>query len=846
MKAANLGEMAALKTQVEDLLYTAMVRGNTISEGLGHCQLYLTPKQVGYLIGAKLSKLEDSIPHHILHLQESSLQIGGETIWVQFLDTQGIDRGYKAKYMSSILNDEVTRKPYFAELKGKLGKGQSLFNGYDDDLMSFIWVKNSELYRLYQQIAIASFQKASGFRVHRAQDTIYPSLFAELAPKIRQGMLLTKRKNQATFELFNVSSFKKSADNLTYSICAPQSDLAPEERLIRYKTRMWVYAKHHQLRLEIKQTTNELTLDETSYRNWLKIIDLELGRSKKTFKVDTAFSEYISDFGSFYIHYPESRKACSVASVLNADLKENLFHYDEKIQPNIVYIEKEEYIEWLKKKGTCLDAIQIPIPPAQTKYIKQLHKLRYNPVVEYKTKLISATWTVLKETIDSPELLNAITLGLETKNTILEQQEFKEEEKLDLFKRQQFRQQLGRGVLGIEPTSITPYVNAATMNRINHYCRVVSEHILTLGYSRKELEKIIKQFIYSINVSPNIFFDAEKDTIILKSGQYQVELFDLHPEGVPKNHCRLISILSAEILCALADFVFYNTYLEVQEQVIAQKAPTTPVIEPITTPAEHEPKSLVTTKIRKAQKNNSTDQLLKTRPDIIVQAMSTQGYTYAAPSGIEGAGNGLYVKGPVKLKKGQIITWYNGELINTSDITPDTDQTHIISLEGYASKNSPLIQCDPSRTKHKGQGDFANHSTTPNVTRKTVYYAGLPVAVVLVYIGEPFELEENESYEMVFNYGVNAARSIHHIQGNMDFTPQIIRHNGKRKHEQEGNEDSSPQKNENNPEPTFESKRSQNDRRLSPKFFAQLPTENPTPEAAAETTKTSGMILGAD
>ena len=296
----------------------------------------------------------------------------------------------------------------------------------------------------------------------------------------------------------------------------------------------------------------------------------------------------------------------------------------------------------------------------------------------------------------------------------------------------------------------------------------------------------------------------------------------------------------------MADFVFYNTYLEVQEQVIAQKAPTTPVIEPITTPAEHEPKSLVTTKIRKAQKNNSTDQLLKTRPDIIVQAMSTQGYTYAAPSGIEGAGNGLYVKGPVKLKKGQIITWYNGELINTSDITPDTDQTHIISLEGYASKNSPLIQCDPSRTKHKGQGDFANHSTTPNVTRKTVYYAGLPVAVVLVYIGEPFELEENESYEMVFNYGVNAARSIHHIQGNMDFTPQIIRHNGKRKHEQEGNEDSSPQKNENNPEPTFESKRSQNDRRLSPKFFAQLPTENPTPEAAAETTKTSGMILGAD
>ena len=453
---------------------------------------------------------------------------------------------------------------------------------------------------------------------------------------------------------------------------------------------------------------------------------------------------------------------------------------------------------------------------------------------------------MLKKTIEAPELLNAITLGLETKNTILEQQEFKEEEKLDLFKRQQFRQQLGRGVLGIEPTSITPYVNDATMNQINRYCRVVSEHIKTLGYTSKELEKIIKQFIYSINVSPNIFFDEEKKTIILKSGQYQVDLFDFHSEGVPKNHCRLLSILSAEILCALADFVFYITYLKVQEQVIAQKASTVSVTEPITTPDEPEPKSMVTKKIRQAQKHNSTDQLLKTRPDIVIQALSTQGYTYTAPSGIEGAGNGLYVKGPVKLKKGQIITWYNGELINASDITPDTDQTHIISLEGYASKNSQLILCDPSHTKHKGQGDSANHSTTPNVDRKTVYYAGLPVAVVLVYIGEPFELEENESYEMVFNYGINAARSIHNIHGNMNFTPQIIRHSGKRKHEKEGNEDSAPQEIEKNSEATFKPKRSQSGQGFPKKFFEQLPTENSIPETAAEATKTSGMILGAD
>lgn len=815
----------ALQITIDDLLRKGMVPGKPSrkSDGRYVYQLYLTPMQVSFLTGMQLTKQKSSILHHILHLQESQLLIGDNKTWVQFLDKKGLDSKYAAKYIVSQLNDIILKKSIFKSLKDDLGKGKTLFTGYDNDQVSFIWVEDPVKYQLYRQIAISFFEKTYNYSAPQSEDTVYPRLFAELSPQLTQDMLLSRITNQTTLALLNPASFQPSADGQSYFISIPEK----ENEFIRKKMLCLAQDSHIKISTQIGPN-NTVILDKQNYEIWLKLINTKKTSkseySKKEFKINTPFSPYTTDFGEFYIHYPESKRAISIADHLNQNPKTTFFHVDLSLEPPIIFIKKEDYLQWiaLKTKDTSVQEIQNPIPKAQSDYIAQLNKMKYSPVIKYQSTLISATWIALKESIPNRSLLDAVKIGLEAKSIFSEENNPKEGKKISGYQKAQFRRALGRLIIEKKP-SHDPFVTDDNIEQLHQDTHTIIQYIQGLEYTNEQLYKTIKQFIYPLNRQPNIFYVKENNTIILTSGQFQIDLFNSHLDEIPQDNRETLSILNAQILCALSDLVFYIHYLKVNQDEKAKETQFSAAHAEVAMPVALQSKKLSTRTTIQTEHESATERLLTTRPDVIIGALSMQGSTFIDQSGITGAGNGLHVKGPVTLKKGQIITWFHGQIITPEDVTPDTPETHIISMEGFASRSPHLILCDPDNVMHPGQGSFANHSSKPNVKWKVIYWQKLAVGIALIYDGEPCALQENESYEMVMNYGKSAAQIKHKISGNTDFIPQIQR---SRPQKRRASDDPDNVVEENSTEITFQRKRSKSTKKTTDFFSRSSPMQS--------------------
>ena len=136
-------------------------------------------------------------------------------------------------------------------------------------------------------------------------------------------------------------------------------------------------------------------------------------------------------------------------------------------------------------------------------------------------------------------------------------------------------------------------------------------------------------------------------------------------------------------------------------------------------------------------------------------------FLIVANSTIPGAGKGLYLKGPVKITKNTIITFFGGEVCYTDDLVAFAEQkgvtydylsAYIRSFGCAQSAAGRVIIGDAAFKLYttSGLGSFINHSHSSTANTKFLTFNDLCVAVVAK---ADIELKEGEVLELTVSYG---------------------------------------------------------------------------------------------
>lgn len=723
------------------------------------------------MIGERLTKERSSpLLHHFIHFQPSTHQIEGKAVLIQFLNTaDSSDDNITAKKIAHLLNNEICRREPHHQIKALLGHKKTLFVGYDNAEFSMIWTAYPELYNQYREDTIKIYKNQYQYRAHDSKDTIYPRLFAAFSQKVTQQMLLAKNKNRGQFSVIHDLSFQPRKDGDEYYVKPAITDNNPDKSLKSYRINMKIYARRYQVDIPIAIRNQEIILSRRAHEQWQAILAKELARPSKSVSTETPFSAYKTVFGDFYIHIPEGRQGHEIAAHLNRDQAEAIFFLDAKPWPNIIYITKADYQNWLKKRHVAVKDIKSQLSDYQQIQLEALKKFNYSPEIAYKPKLIKQTLEYLDQSMIDPQLLMRLKVGFQLKTDILNETHFQDvnADISDCFERSlqrksTLKKQAKKLLESTRGESQYYYARENNISELTENVICIAEYVMEIkSYSMRELEKLIRQFIYAINQKPCIRFDEIENTVLLETERYRLDLFKMDTAGIESRHRRHIAGMLTQIFCTLADFVFYQAYIHTSST-------TTQTILAPNTDKHLEPPSIktISNKTRSTVQipNNATEQLAKTRPDIILSALSTRENTIVLKSTIPNAQDGLYVIGPINLQRGQIISWFDGNIITEHDFTPDITKSAIVSIEGYTSKNTQYIYCDTDK-RNPGNAYYANHAVQAcNASFQTIYYHSLPIGKVIRYDGPPLALTSREDkIEILVNYGPVAARLIHKI-----------------------------------------------------------------------------------
>ena len=763
-------EMTRVKTLIEKKLYESMIRYNTVRVNEIKQEVCLNREQVGTIIGEKLTKeLSSPILHHFIHFQPSTHLIEGKVVLIQFLNKTDCNDDITAKKIAHLLNNEICRREPHHKIKTVLGQKKTLFVGYDNTEFSMIWTAYPELYNQYREKTIEMYKNQYQYRAHETKDTIYPSLFVAYSHQVTKQMLLAKNKKGGQFSVIHDLSFQPRKGGDEYYIKPAVTDANPDKSLKSYRINMKIYARRYQVDIPIAIKNHELILSKRAHEHWEAILTKELARPSKSVLAEIPFSAYTTVFGDFYIHIPEGRHAHEIAAHLNRDQTKAIFFLDAKTLPNIIYITRADYHGWLKKRHTALKDVKSHLSDYQQFHISSLIKYNYSPEIFYKPELIKQAIEYLEQSIINPQLLMRLKIGFQLKTDILNEAHFqdidadtsdiKERRLQRKFTLKKQAKKLLESTLG---ESQYYYATENKILELTENVACIAEYVIkTKTCSMRELERLIRQFIYTINQKPCIRFDEVENIILLTTENYSLDLLKINTAGIEAHHRRHLAGMLTQIFCALADFVFYQAYIHISSmrvQAILAANTDKLLAPPSLKTISNKTRSTVQTP------NNASEQLARTRPDIILNALSTRDNTVVLKSTIPNAQDGLFVIGPINLKRGQIISWFDGNIITEHDFTPDIAKSAVVSIEGYTSKNTQYIYCNKDKS-NPGNAYYANHAVQAcNASFQTIYYQTLPIGKVIRYDGPPLELASREDkIEILVNYGPVAAKSIHKI-----------------------------------------------------------------------------------
>lgn len=753
-------EAEGLQRIIEDLLCRKMIRCNMVAFYPKTYKISLYKEQIGSLIEENLSGEIPSILYRMIFLQPSE---GEESAWVQFLDAEGIDKGGSAKDTAKLLNSIISKKKEYKDIKEGIGKGNSLFSYYENEenKISFIWINNSKHYEEFRIIFLESYEKIYHFRPTDALKTLYANLFEKQKLNLRQEMFLPNVNNTILKELIFTPSEDESSWRGKF-----EHKLNSQEALKQCQGIILRRAKacHKKIKVDVKKDYIEMS--ESDYRIWRDIIDSLAGAARHRQQKDVPFSLYITFFGNFYLYLPEGRMASAVLDALNRDLKKPIFQGDYGLEKPVLFIKEKDYNFWLKKKQGKNYRSPV-ISPEQTAYLLALEKQHYSPIINYEFTVIKKVRKLLQQNMTSELYLNlmrAFSTKIEiTEELILEAESLGEEYKGSV------REGVRKAArLAMKDKVLDGASSVTIMEDLVTRCHYFIEHIRDIyTCDIATVEQLIKRFMYPYNQKPNIFFNKELEAVIVKVGQYCINLcsssnFDgLEPDYSFRYQAKG---LLAQIFCALSEIIFHYYYMLAATSL---KASTQ---EDATTNQEAFP-----FKHNWETVDNATNLLVTDGGiglSIYFAALSMQGNTIVAKSGISKAGGALYVKGPIQLVKGMVVTWFDGKVI-MGNVDLGLDQTNYVSIEGYASMNAQVIIANKDKN-HPGCAHYANHSTENNAEFKTIYGKNkLPLAKVIIYTGSTIELKE-EALEIVVNYGKRAAAHIHGIEDEANYAPQVV------------------------------------------------------------------------
>lgn len=186
--------------------------------------------------------------------------------------------------------------------------------------------------------------------------------------------------------------------------------------------------------------------------------------------------------------------------------------------------------------------------------------------------------------------------------------------------------------------------------------------------------------------------------------------------------------------------------------------------------------------LNRAQPNitSATELLLTTKAGINIftdATVFTENLFIGRSQIVGNAGNGLYIVAKTNdlfIKKGHIITWFNGEIVflDKHAVTSAETQQYTIGLGSSIKTASQVIISRPDDHNLFGCAHLANHSTSPN--SKLKYLQGENgVNGVLLITNRAIHLKRGEALEMVFDYNTSAV-NVHHIFSPYAYQPVPI------------------------------------------------------------------------
>lgn len=164
---------------------------------------------------------------------------------------------------------------------------------------------------------------------------------------------------------------------------------------------------------------------------------------------------------------------------------------------------------------------------------------------------------------------------------------------------------------------------------------------------------------------------------------------------------------------------------------------------------------------KKLMVESALDELAEFDYQLLSEGQVYLPHLIVAKSSIPAAGHGLFLNGPVKIAKGEIITLFGGLICYTDDVddlaqrykvTSDYIRSYLRSLGRAYSAGGRVIIGDAAFKNYStsGPGSFINHSDA--ITANTRFKALKELGIAIV-ANQYFELAEGEVLELTVNYG---------------------------------------------------------------------------------------------
>lgn len=161
---------------------------------------------------------------------------------------------------------------------------------------------------------------------------------------------------------------------------------------------------------------------------------------------------------------------------------------------------------------------------------------------------------------------------------------------------------------------------------------------------------------------------------------------------------------------------------------------------------------------------------------ILLKALDFSPHLYLAKSDAgEYAGNGLYIvakNADLVLKKGQIITWFDGKVVFADKDDPEQNflKNYSISLGHSITHTAPIILSNPMDFDILGCAHFTNHSKHPNC--KLEFVEGMTgIMGAILVLNKDITLPSGKALELVFNYGKTAS-TLHGLSSDCVYDPK--------------------------------------------------------------------------